>query len=55
MTDPKTNVLETEQLIFRRLTMDDTDALFALYRDPKVRKYFPEGTLTDKVTKEELA
>ncbi len=51
MTDPKTNVLETEQLIFRRLTMDDADALFALYRDPKVRKYFPEGTLTDKVTK----
>ena len=34
--------------------MDDLDALFALYRDPEVRKYFPEGTLTLEETKEEL-
>jgi ribosomal-protein-alanine N-acetyltransferase len=31
------------------------DALFALYRDPEVRKYFPEGTLTYEETREELA
>jgi ribosomal-protein-alanine N-acetyltransferase len=34
--------------------MDDLDALFVLYRDPEVRKYFPEGTLTYEETKEEL-
>jgi len=54
MTDPQTKVLETERLILRRLTPDDLDALFALYRDPEVRKYFPEGTLTYQETKEEL-
>ncbi len=55
MADLETNILETERLILRRLTMDDVDALFALYRDPEVRKYFPEGTLTYDETKEELA
>ena len=55
MTDQDTTILETERLILRRLTMDDADALFALYRDPEVRKYFPEGTLTYEETKEELA
>ena len=54
MTEPQTIILETERLILRRLTMDDLDALFTLYRDPEVRKYFPEGTLTYEETKEEL-
>jgi ribosomal-protein-alanine N-acetyltransferase len=54
MTDPQTKILETERLILRHLTADDVDALFALYRDPDVRKYFPEGTLTYEETKEEL-
>ena len=54
MTDPQTIILETERLILRRLTLDDLDALFALYRDPEVRRYFPEGTLTYEETKEEL-
>ena len=54
MRNVQTNVLETERLILRRLTMDDLDALFALYRDPEVRRYFPEGTLTYEQTKEEL-
>lgn len=54
MTDPQTNILETERLILRPLTLDDLDALFALYRDPEIRKYFPEGTLTYAETKEEL-
>ena len=34
--------------------MDDLDALFALYSDPEIRRYFPEGTLTHEETKEEL-
>ena len=55
MTGLQTTVLETERLILRRLTMDDLDALAVLYRDPDVRKYFPEGALTYDETKEELA
>ena len=39
-------VLETERLVLRHLTLDDLDELAALYRDPEVRRYFPEGTLT---------
>jgi len=34
--------------------MDDLDELFALYRDPEIRKYFPEGVLNFEQTKEEL-
>jgi len=47
-------VLETERLIMRHLTVDDLDALAALYADPEVRRYFPEGTLTYDETREEL-
>ncbi len=54
MNVPST-ILETERLVLRRLTMDDLDDLAALYRDPEVRRYFPEGTLTYEETREELA
>jgi len=54
MTDLQTNILETERLSLRRLTLADLDALFALYRDPEIRRYFPEGTQTYEETKEEL-
>lgn len=47
-------ILETERLILRRLVMEDLNALFALYSDPEIRRYFPEGTLTYEETKEEL-
>jgi ribosomal-protein-alanine N-acetyltransferase len=47
-------ILETDRLILRRLLPDDLDNLFALYSDPEVRRYFPEGTLTYAETKEEL-
>jgi ribosomal-protein-alanine N-acetyltransferase len=47
-------ILETERLIFRHLVMEDLDGLFALYRDPEIRRYFPEGTLSYAETKEEL-
>jgi ribosomal-protein-alanine N-acetyltransferase len=49
-----TNIIETERLELRPLTMDDLDALALIYRDPEVRKYFPEGTLTYEQTREEL-
>jgi ribosomal-protein-alanine N-acetyltransferase len=48
------NLIETERLALRLLTMDDLDALAVIYRDPEVRKYFPEGTLSYEQTKEEL-
>ncbi len=53
-------ILETSRLLLRRLIPDDIDALYALYRDPEMRRYFPpEGvspdrTLTYEETKEEL-
>ena len=47
-------ILETERLILRHLLPEDLDALAALYRDPEIRRYFPEGTLTTAETKEEL-
>ena len=52
MSEP--NVIETERLALRRLTMNDLDALAEIYADADVRKYFPEGTLTYEETKEEL-
>ena len=54
MSNAQPIILETKRLIFRRLITEDLDALFALYRDPEVRKYFPEGTLNLEETKEEL-
>ena len=50
-------ILETERLLFRRLVLDDLEALFALYRDKETRQYFPDGadgTLTLVETREEL-
>jgi ribosomal-protein-alanine N-acetyltransferase len=47
-------ILETQRLILRTLRPDDLDELFALYRDPEIRRYFPDGTLTREQTQEEL-
>jgi ribosomal-protein-alanine N-acetyltransferase len=47
-------ILKSDRLYFRHLEMDNLDELFALYSNPVVRRYFPEGTLTYKETKEEL-
>lgn len=47
-------ILETERLALRRLVPADLDALVALYADPEIRRYFPEGTLTRDETREEL-
>ncbi len=47
-------IFETERLQFRRLVVDDFDQLFALYRNPEVRRYFPDGTLSEADTRSEL-
>ncbi len=53
-------ILETDRLLLRRLVPDDLDALYALYRDPEMRRYFPpegvspDSTLTYEETREEL-
>ncbi len=47
-------VLETARLVLRRLVVDDLDALSALYRDPEIRRHFPDGTRTRDETLEEL-
>lgn len=47
-------VLSTERLLLRPLRMDDLDALAEIYADPQVRRFFPEGTLTRRETREEL-
>jgi RimJ/RimL family protein N-acetyltransferase len=47
-------ILETERLTLRRLLPGDLERLFALYSDPEIRRYFPEGTLTHEETREEL-
>lgn len=47
-------ILETRRTILRRLLPADLEDLYALYRDPEVRRYFPEGTLSHEETKVEL-
>lgn len=49
-----TTVLETERLVLRLLTMNDVDALFPMYSDPEVRRYFPDFTRTYEETEEEV-
>lgn len=44
----------TERLTLRHLEPGDLAALFELYRDPDIRRYFPDGTRTLAETKEEL-
>jgi RimJ/RimL family protein N-acetyltransferase len=47
-------ILETDRLVLRRLERADLDDLHALYADPEIRRYLPEGTLTREETLEEL-
>lgn len=54
MTNPSPIILETNRLLLRPLTLDDLPILATLYRDPDIRRFFPEGTLTEAQTKEEL-
>ena len=47
-------ILATKRLQLRHFEADDLESLHALYRDPEIRKYFPEGVLTLDETREEL-
>jgi RimJ/RimL family protein N-acetyltransferase len=47
-------ILESNRLFFRYLLPEDLDSLYALYRNPEIRRYFPDGTLTYEQTKQEL-
>ena len=47
-------LLETPRLLLRHLEMNDVQALYSLYQDPEIRRYFPEGVLSYEDTKEEL-
>jgi len=47
-------VLQTPRLTLRHLEPSDLQPLFELYRDPEVRRYFPDGTRTLDETREEL-
>jgi ribosomal-protein-alanine N-acetyltransferase len=49
-----TIILETQRLILRHLVMEDLDELFALYSEPEIRRYFPDGVKNYEDTKEEL-
>ena len=47
-------ILQTPRLLLRHLLPEDLEPLFALYRDPQMRQYFPDGTRTRDETKAEL-
>ena len=47
-------VLETRRLMLRHFEPDDLGALAALYGDPQIRRYYPEGVRTVEETREEL-
>ena len=47
-------ILETPRLILRHLEMNDLPELYALYQDPEIRRYFPDGVLSYEDTKDEL-
>ena len=47
-------ILNTERLQLRRFELEDLAHLYALYRDPEIRKYYPDGTRTLAETKEEI-
>lgn len=47
-------VLETPRLVLRRFEPSDLGPLFALYRDPQMRRFFPDGTRTLAETEEEM-
>ena len=47
-------VLNTNRLLLRHLEREDLEPLYALYRDPEIRRYYPDGTRTLEQTKEEL-
>jgi len=51
---PVVLIVETQRLLLRHFKPQDLEPLYALYRDPEIRRYFPDGTRTLAETKEEL-
>ena len=47
-------ILETERLTLRHFVLEDLPELYALYFNPVVRRFFPEGTLSLDEAREEL-
>jgi len=47
-------VLESSRLILRHFEPDDLGPLAALYSDPDIRRYYPNGVRTLEETREEL-
>jgi RimJ/RimL family protein N-acetyltransferase len=47
-------VLKTERLVLRHFETTDLDPLYAMYRDPEMRRYYPDGTRTREETRQEL-
>ena len=47
-------VIESPRLMLRHFEHDDLEALAALYGDPEIRRYYPDGVLTRDQTREEL-
>ena len=47
-------ILTTERLVLRHLEPADLEPRYALYRDPEMREFYPDGTRTLAETKEEL-
>jgi [ribosomal protein S5]-alanine N-acetyltransferase len=48
-------ILQTERLVLRHLEPGDLSALYTLYSDPEMRRYFPDGVQTLEETQAELA
>jgi RimJ/RimL family protein N-acetyltransferase len=48
------SILETKRLLLRRQTMEDLDALWALYCDPDITKYIPDAPRSYEEAQEEL-
>ena len=46
--------IETDRFTLQHLEPADLDPFYALYRDPEVRRYFPDGTRTHAQTRQEL-
>jgi ribosomal-protein-alanine N-acetyltransferase len=47
-------IIHTDRLVLRHLEPGDLEPLYALYRDPEIRQYFPDGTRTLEETRDEL-
>jgi RimJ/RimL family protein N-acetyltransferase len=47
-------VIESPRLMLRHFEHDDLEPLAALYGDPEIRRYYPDGVLSRDQTREEL-